>query len=652
VVNTLIVGEPFHAVVDQRMNSVTVTGTSGQLRTAETLLLHLTEAVKKPLEIGHPSHNTDSKQLDRQINLLRSDYAAADKIAHQLADSLRHSPDAAKQVELQHAVRSAFALRQEMLRAELTEMQSRQLQTQQSIEWREQKVDQIVDRRMEELLNPHTNWDGKPDVAESVAITEQSAASPIHGGRLAIPEAIMLSGLEGTWNVEQAFEEEGKDTTVAMKAVIQGNRIRLSSPEGSSRMSFDLKFGGPGPPQQVDLHPILGPDDLLQIRESNAEIAEFGGIQLSQHPVFFGIIEVDEDHVRLCVTPAPSGQMQRPTQFVVSPTSCIWELERRDEVSELEGEWHQVAPPNSSGQSEVADIRPYNRTYRGDRATTAWSGGGHECRFEANPEARTIRSYSKEEDGSFFLDYYELTGDQLILRDSPDDANIKVFERGHVRIPTAVPPASREQQLRWRSGIVDIWVSGNGDAPDGGTARAIGRGVVISSTGTVLTHLGGGWGHALIESRVEATFDDGSVLHLPVVEQGGGGLVILKPEEAVDVNHFFPLTVGAHFVHDEFYIGTNGQTDFGRPGITIDKSRVLLTDRRMATGISPVWQLDRRPDADEMGGYPVLSSNGELVAMTLQHTGELLLAVPVTQLMKLFPKALYQLSPADTASSP
>ncbi|MEJ7592958.1 MAG: hypothetical protein WKF77_15530 [Planctomycetaceae bacterium] len=52
----------------------------------------------------------------------------------------------------------AFTLRQSLLRAELLEMQTRLLQTQQSLDMRERIADQIVDRRVEDLLNPQTDW--------------------------------------------------------------------------------------------------------------------------------------------------------------------------------------------------------------------------------------------------------------------------------------------------------------------------------------------------------------------------------------------------------------------------------------------------------------------------------------------------------------
>ena len=60
------------------------------------------------------------------------------------------------------------------------------------------------------------------------------------------------------------------------------------------------------------------------------------------------------------------------------------------------------------------------------------------------------------------------------------------------------------------------------------------------------------------------------------------------------------------------------------------------------SGPSPVWQLEESTNKDQLGDLPVLTPQGELVALTLQGTGDLLLAVPVGQLKELFPKTLGQ----------
>ena len=144
--------------------------------------LRRTQEARKSLAIEVPalpastSSNTVSREPSRSPNSrienggsgasvveLRKDYEAADAQAHRLAEQLQQSPDAAKKAELRQAVQRAFTARQSLLRAELLEMQTRLLQTQRSIEMRERISDQIIQRRVEDLLNPQLKWKGSGD---------------------------------------------------------------------------------------------------------------------------------------------------------------------------------------------------------------------------------------------------------------------------------------------------------------------------------------------------------------------------------------------------------------------------------------------------------------------------------------------------------
>jgi biopolymer transport protein ExbD len=103
---------------------------------------------------------------------LRTQYEAANKQAHDLAESLRQTPDAAKKSELRTAVQRAFTLRQSLLRAELQEMQARLEKTQRSLDMRERISDQIIDRRVEDLLNPQLDWEGETGRVHETKISE------------------------------------------------------------------------------------------------------------------------------------------------------------------------------------------------------------------------------------------------------------------------------------------------------------------------------------------------------------------------------------------------------------------------------------------------------------------------------------------------
>ncbi len=107
-----------------------------------------------------------SGEVQQQIAQLRKEYEAADSEARQLARQLQTTPDGAQKNEaqkadLRRAVQRAFTARQSLLRAELLEMHDKLLKTQRSIDLRERISDQIIQRRVEDLLNPQLEWEGK-----------------------------------------------------------------------------------------------------------------------------------------------------------------------------------------------------------------------------------------------------------------------------------------------------------------------------------------------------------------------------------------------------------------------------------------------------------------------------------------------------------
>ena len=74
--------------------------------------------------------------------------------------------------------------------------------------------------------------------------------------------------------------------------------------------------------------------------------------------------------------------------------------------------------------------------------------------------------------------------------------------------------------------------------------------------------------------------------------------------------------------------------------LTLDLAKVLLLDRQTGKSDGPVCQLTKPHKFGSPESCPVLSVNGDLLGITLQDTGDLLLAVPVEQLKSMFPKSL------------
>lgn len=537
----LITTGPFRTVPDERTNSVIATGTADQLLTVEALLLKLDEAENRSLSSPKSDDNqttdkTSKNELPQQVAQLRTDYEAVNKQAHGLAESLRKTPDNAKKAELRTAVQRAFTLRQSLLRAELVDMQTRLLETQRSIDMRERIADQIVDRRVEDLLNPQLEWEqNRTSLNRYEGGTKNRIAASADTGRLASStasgdsRATLLARVQGTWDVEVHSNEnpDGRSSTgMKMVCEIRDNQLAYLM-NGESQLSYTIGFGEPTTPQPIDL------------------VEDLDGQKFRP-----GIIEINDDLVRICL-PNQADDLKRPKTFAYGNATDIHVLRR-------------PTPP---------------------------------------------------------------------------------------AIPKVLQPATEEQKLRWRSGIVDIMVYGNSKDFYGGSEVTIGRGVVVSDKGLIVTHLAGGWEHGIKDYKIDAKFDDGSRVSLEIAEEERGGILVLQPLRGAEINHFFSLATTLYSAGDEVYVGTN-DTSSPEHRLAIVKSRVILTDRRMATADSLVWQLEGKAGKDLLGGQPVLSATGELLGITLQNTGELLLAVPAEYLKLFFSKTLGQAEKSEEDSVP
>ena len=100
----------------------------------------------------------------QSIDGLRQQSDALEKRARSLSDQLRKPlPDPATgetlKSQLRDTVRQAFENRQNLQRAELAKFAQRLKGIQESIESRDKVSEQIIDRRVEELLDPNLKWD-------------------------------------------------------------------------------------------------------------------------------------------------------------------------------------------------------------------------------------------------------------------------------------------------------------------------------------------------------------------------------------------------------------------------------------------------------------------------------------------------------------
>lgn len=109
------------------------------------------------------------------LESLKQRYNELEQQAHQLADKLKQSksPSESELGVLKAAVRKSFEARQALQRAELADLAQRMKSMQQSIDMREKLVDKVIERRVEDLLNPNLKW----DLTEPTAIVRTESSS-------------------------------------------------------------------------------------------------------------------------------------------------------------------------------------------------------------------------------------------------------------------------------------------------------------------------------------------------------------------------------------------------------------------------------------------------------------------------------------------
>lgn len=178
-------GKDFGIAVDARTNSVIVRGDESQLKEMEVLVEMLDRPQPKrflepPAAPGHPNARVQQTGEGKKYSAFYVDVPSVapsqtriqiqelDRQTQKTANSLRSSEtdssdsaelDEKRKAELRQVVRKTFLARQELQRAELAEFAARLKRIQQSIEMRDKIADKIIDRRVEELLDPNLKWD-------------------------------------------------------------------------------------------------------------------------------------------------------------------------------------------------------------------------------------------------------------------------------------------------------------------------------------------------------------------------------------------------------------------------------------------------------------------------------------------------------------
>jgi membrane-associated protease RseP (regulator of RpoE activity) len=127
---------------------------------------------------------------------LQRQYEALEQRTRNLSDELRKPlPDPATgetlKSQLRDTVRQAFETRQNLQRAELAEFAQRLKEIHESIELRDKVSQQIIDRRVDELLDPNLKWDepgtnsGRAPALRTDSLSSRSEKSTPDGSRRA-----------------------------------------------------------------------------------------------------------------------------------------------------------------------------------------------------------------------------------------------------------------------------------------------------------------------------------------------------------------------------------------------------------------------------------------------------------------------------------
>ncbi len=197
-----------------------------------------------PFGVSRPAAPPDAR---RKIDPLRRSFTELDRRSLLLAEALRkagatstadirsdHQKELARQ--LRDVVQEAFKTRQQLQRLELAAFAQRMKRIQESLELRDRIANQIVRRRIDDLLNPKLDWDKPAPLAavppDRAATDRRAAATGTLPSLAASVEAevaqaeAMKDRLQGRWVLSRTA---GQPTARAI--VIEGNMWHFHDPD-------------------------------------------------------------------------------------------------------------------------------------------------------------------------------------------------------------------------------------------------------------------------------------------------------------------------------------------------------------------------------------------------------------------------------------
>jgi serine/threonine protein kinase len=151
--------------------------------------------------------------------------------------------------------------------------------------------------------------------------------------------------LQGNWNVVQQCVDDGVPKRHSSSATVLRNRMEVIPTDGQDSMMFDLVFGEEGPPQQIDLKPVLSDVERQELLQGWSSDNDEPLPEDLVNPIFHGIIELDSNGFRICNHMNPC--YPRPIQFTDSSERVIWNFSKSeldngkqtDWLGDLQGDW-------------------------------------------------------------------------------------------------------------------------------------------------------------------------------------------------------------------------------------------------------------------------------------------------------------------------
>lgn len=212
------------AAADERTNSLIVRGSDEILNVIFGILARLDE----PSESTPPATGTFGRQWQpppsASVEQLAAEYQAKERQAEELARQLRELPVIESHrssrdellTGLRRAISAAFAARQQLHQAEIAQLEQRLKTVQRNVETRQKLSDEIIDRRLKDLLDPQTQWESNAQ-SDAQPASNAAAASTIKAPSAHEKSSAIITSkpkvFRGTW-ADQELENTLKSLGV------------------------------------------------------------------------------------------------------------------------------------------------------------------------------------------------------------------------------------------------------------------------------------------------------------------------------------------------------------------------------------------------------------------------------------------------------